>query len=101
MTFRLSIILVVLLANSRNYNGLVLENNRFIKPIKSGTLWQIDGDQTRLRYLIESLKLESQWVDVTTDSIILKRMREECGNPKALPPQIFNDDVFLGVSIVI
>lgn len=57
---------------------------------------KVNGDQTRLRFLIESLKLESTWIDITTSRAVCNQMRMECGDPKALPPQIFNDDIHLG-----
>lgn len=57
---------------------------------------KISGDQSRLKNLIESLKLESTWIDVTTSRSVMNQMRMECGNSKALPPQIFLDDVHLG-----
>nr|XP_026690100.1 uncharacterized protein LOC100184975 isoform X1 [Ciona intestinalis] len=57
---------------------------------------KVDGEQTRLRNIIESLKLESQWVDITTDPLIKQKMRDECGNQRAMPPQIFNDEKYLG-----
>nr|CAB3262907.1 uncharacterized protein LOC100184975 [Phallusia mammillata] len=57
---------------------------------------KMEGEQTRLRYVIQNLKLESVWIDITTDTSVREQMRKECGNPKAVPPQIFSDDVYLG-----
>lgn len=57
---------------------------------------KIEGDQARVRDIIESYKLDSQWIDITTDRSVMVEMRKECCNSKALPPQIFNDEVYLG-----
>ena len=61
-------------------------------------LLQISGEQTRLRNLIESLQIPSEWIDITTDVLVREKMREECGKPTAMPPQIFNEFRYLGVS---
>jgi len=57
---------------------------------------KINADTTRVRNVIQSLKIDSEWIDVTTSPAVRARMRSECGNPRALPPQIFRDDVYLG-----
>uniref|UniRef100_H2Z773 Glutaredoxin domain-containing protein n=1 Tax=Ciona savignyi TaxID=51511 RepID=H2Z773_CIOSA len=57
---------------------------------------KVDGEQTRLRNIIESLKVDSTWVDITTDPLIKQKMRDECCNARAMPPQIFNDEKYLG-----
>jgi len=50
----------------------------------------------RVRNVIQSLKIDSEWIDVTTSPAVRAKMRSECGNPRALPPQIFRDDIYLG-----
>jgi len=57
---------------------------------------KINADTTRVRNIIQSLKIDSEWIDVTTSPSVRSKMRRECGNPRALPPQIFRDDVYLG-----
>nr|XP_039267765.1 uncharacterized protein LOC120342845 [Styela clava] len=57
---------------------------------------KINSDQSRLKNVLECFKLESTWIDVTTSRSVMNQMRMECGKANALPPQIFNDDVYLG-----
>jgi hypothetical protein len=38
-------------------------------------------------------------VDITQGSEIKEEMRKKTGNPFALPPQVFNKDVYCGVSL--
>lgn len=57
---------------------------------------KIAADQARIRNLVTSLNIETQWIDITTSSEVRQEMRKECGIPDAMPPQIFKDDDYLG-----
>ena len=41
---------------------------------------------------------EVEYIDVAASEEAKKKMRDLSGNPKALPPQIFNEDQYCGVS---
>jgi len=43
------------------------------------------------------MKLFKYFLDITTDGALLKEMRSLSGQEKALPPQIFHSDDYLGV----
>ena len=40
-----------------------------------------------------------EYIDVAASEETKQKMRELSGNPKALPPQIFNGDTYCGVSL--
>ena len=40
-----------------------------------------------------------EYIDVAASEEAKQKMRELSGNPKALPPQIFNGDTYCGVSL--
>ena len=47
--------------------------------------------------ILDSKKIEYKKIDVAADEDAKKRMRELSGNPKAIPPQLFNDGQYCGV----
>ena len=49
--------------------------------------------------ILSSKKIEVEYIDVAASDDAKQKMRELSGNPKALPPQIFNDDQYCGVSL--
>lgn len=48
--------------------------------------------------ILGAKKIEFEVVDIAASEEAKKKMRDIIGNPKALPPQIFNDDQYCGVS---
>lgn len=49
--------------------------------------------------VLDSKKIEHEKVDVAASEDHKKKMRDLIGDPKALPPQLFNDDEYCGVSL--
>lgn len=48
--------------------------------------------------ILDSKKIPYEKLDVAASEEHKERMRQLSGNPKALPPQLFNDDQYCGVS---
>ena len=48
--------------------------------------------------VLDGKKIPYQTVDIASDTTGKDAMRSKSGNPTALPPQIFNDDTYCGVS---
>ncbi|KAJ8275270.1 hypothetical protein COCON_G00098950 [Conger conger] len=57
---------------------------------------QTKNNQTKIIQLLESKKIQFETVDISQSTDLRTDMREKCGNPKALPPQIFNGDAYCG-----
>lgn len=58
---------------------------------------EIKKQQQKMEMILEAKKdIELVKVDITANSEDRDRMRELCGNDKALPPQIANGDVYCG-----
>lgn len=55
--------------------------------------------QDRIISILEGKKIPHQLVDISQNSDDKDLMRKLSGNPSALPPQIFNGDVYCGVSL--
>ena len=49
--------------------------------------------------ILESKKIPYNKLDVAADTDLRDKMRGIIGDPKALPPQLFNGDTYCGVSI--
>ena len=47
--------------------------------------------------ILDAKKIPYEKLDVAADESLKARMRELSGNPKAIPPQLFNDDQYCGV----
>ena len=48
--------------------------------------------------ILEAKKIEFEKLDIAASEDLKKKMRDLIGDPKALPPQLFNDDQYCGVS---
>lgn len=48
--------------------------------------------------ILSSKKIEFEQIDISASEEAKKKMRDLIGDPKALPPQIFNGDQYCGVS---
>ncbi len=48
--------------------------------------------------ILDGKKIPYEKVDVAADEKGKKQMRELMGDPKAVPPQLFNGDTYCGVS---
>lgn len=52
--------------------------------------------QQRIEMVLDSKKIEYERCDIASSEDDKKKMRELMGDPKALPPQLFNGDQYLG-----
>ena len=59
---------------------------------------QIKKHQQKIEMILSSKGYDVEYIDVAASEEAKKKMRDLSGNPKALPPQIFNDDQYCGVS---
>ena len=51
--------------------------------------------------ILDGKKIAYKKIDVAADEDAKKKMRELSGDPKALPPQLFNGDTYCGVSLAL
>ncbi|KAJ8355747.1 hypothetical protein SKAU_G00185410 [Synaphobranchus kaupii] len=57
---------------------------------------EIRKHQNSILQHLDSKNIQYKLVDISTSSDLREEMREKAGNPKALPPQIFNGDLYCG-----
>uniref|UniRef100_A0A8C5PAU8 SH3 domain-binding glutamic acid-rich-like protein 3 n=1 Tax=Leptobrachium leishanense TaxID=445787 RepID=A0A8C5PAU8_9ANUR len=57
---------------------------------------EIKYNQCEALRIMDSKGVKYETVDISTDNKLREEMREKAGNPKALPPQIFNEDHYCG-----
>lgn len=62
--------------------------------------FQIKKNQERVFSILNAKKIPFQPVDISQSSHDKDLMRQGAGDPTALPPQIFNGDVYCGVSLI-
>lgn len=60
---------------------------------------QMKKNQERIFSILESKKIPFERVDISQNEEDKDFMRKMAGNPKALPPQVCNGDVYCGVSL--
>uniref|UniRef100_A0A3B4WFD9 GST N-terminal domain-containing protein n=1 Tax=Seriola lalandi dorsalis TaxID=1841481 RepID=A0A3B4WFD9_SERLL len=63
----------------------------------SGSL-ELKKNQDRIFFVLESKKIPFEAVDISQNPEHKDLMRKRAGNPKALPPQLCNGDIYCGVS---
>ena len=56
--------------------------------------------QQKIEMILGAKKYEVEYIDVAASDEAKKKMRDLSGNHKALPPQIFNNDQYCGVSMM-
>ncbi|MEQ2316576.1 hypothetical protein AMECASPLE_033860 [Ameca splendens] len=61
---------------------------------------ELKKNQERIFSVLSSKKIPFKAVDITQNSEDKDVMRKKAGNPKALPPQIFNGDAYCGVRFI-
>ena len=59
---------------------------------------QIKNKQLRMQMILDSKKVPYKLIDIATEDGAKQTMRDGVGDEKALPPQIFKGDKYLGVS---
>jgi len=57
---------------------------------------EIKKNQQKIEMILSSKGYDVQYIDVAASEEAKQRMRDLSGNPKALPPQIFNEDQYCG-----
>lgn len=62
------------------------------------SLLQLKKQQQKIEMLLDSKKIEYEKLDIAASEDFKKKMRDLIGDPKALPPQLFNEDQYCGVS---
>uniref|UniRef100_A0A3B5LAT6 SH3 domain-binding glutamic acid-rich-like protein n=1 Tax=Xiphophorus couchianus TaxID=32473 RepID=A0A3B5LAT6_9TELE len=58
--------------------------------------FQVKKNQERIFSVLTSKKIAFKQVDITQNTEDKNLMRKKANNPTALPPQIFNGDVYCG-----
>lgn len=53
-----------------------------------------------MKDVLDGKKVKYEEIDISSSSEDRDKMRELCGDPKALPPQIFRGNKYLGVSMI-
>ncbi|XP_022593552.1 SH3 domain-binding glutamic acid-rich-like protein 3 [Seriola dumerili] len=61
----------------------------------SGSL-ELKKNQDRIFFVLESKKIPFEAVDISQNPEDKDLMRKRAGNPKALPPQLCNGDIYCG-----
>ncbi|RXM94263.1 SH3 domain-binding glutamic acid-rich-like protein 3 [Acipenser ruthenus] len=52
--------------------------------------------QAEVTRILEASKIPFELIDIASGETLLEEMRSKTSNPTALPPQIFNNDVYCG-----
>ncbi|KAK1169423.1 SH3 domain-binding glutamic acid-rich-like protein 3 [Acipenser oxyrinchus oxyrinchus] len=52
--------------------------------------------QAEVTRILEASKIPFELIDIASGETLLEEMRSKTSNPSALPPQIFNNDVYCG-----
>lgn len=58
---------------------------------------QVKSQQAEVMRILESKNIQFELIDISVGGDLRDTMRSKCGNPTAVPPQIFNDDQYCGV----
>ncbi|XP_058886861.1 SH3 domain-binding glutamic acid-rich-like protein 3 [Acipenser ruthenus] len=76
---------------------LVCWNNRacrgYYDPLPTVQIRSMQAEVTRI---LEASKIPFELIDIASGETLLEEMRSKTSNPTALPPQIFNNDVYCG-----
>nr|XP_014426929.1 SH3 domain-binding glutamic acid-rich-like protein 3 [Pelodiscus sinensis] len=59
-------------------------------------LFQIKSQQSEVTRVLDGKNIKYELVDISQDNALREEMRTRSGNPKAIPPQIFNGDHYCG-----
>lgn len=54
--------------------------------------------QQKIEMILEGKKIKCCFIDIASSTNAKERMRDIIGDPKALPPQLFNNGEYCGVS---
>lgn len=59
---------------------------------------QIKKQQQRINMILSVKNVDYEAIDIAVSEEAKLKMRDLIGDPKVLPPQLFNDDQYCGVS---
>ena len=62
---------------------------------------QIKKQQQKITMILDSKKIVYNKLDVAADESLKQQMRDKMGDPKGLPPQLFNGDTYCGVGLLL
>ncbi|XP_042296367.1 SH3 domain-binding glutamic acid-rich-like protein 3 [Sceloporus undulatus] len=57
---------------------------------------EIKSQQSEVTRILDGKNIKYNLVDISQDNTLREEMRTKSGNPKAIPPQIFNGDHYCG-----
>uniref|UniRef100_A0ACB8FR62 SH3 domain-binding glutamic acid-rich-like protein 3 n=1 Tax=Sphaerodactylus townsendi TaxID=933632 RepID=A0ACB8FR62_9SAUR len=57
---------------------------------------EIKSQQSEVTRILDGKNIKYNLVDISQDNALREEMRAKSGNPKAIPPQIFNGDQYCG-----
>ncbi|XP_062996323.1 SH3 domain-binding glutamic acid-rich-like protein 3 [Elgaria multicarinata webbii] len=57
---------------------------------------EIKSQQSEVTRILDGKHIEYNLVDISQDNALREEMRAKSGNPKAIPPQIFNGEHYCG-----
>ncbi|XP_034269426.1 SH3 domain-binding glutamic acid-rich-like protein 3 [Pantherophis guttatus] len=57
---------------------------------------EIKSQQSEVTRILDGKNIKYNMVDISQDNALREEMRNKSGNPKAIPPQIFNGDHYCG-----
>ncbi|CAM2104802.1 SH3 domain-binding glutamic acid-rich-like protein 3 [Caretta caretta] len=57
---------------------------------------EIKSQQSEVTRILDGKNFKYELVDISQDNALREEMRTRSGNPKAIPPQIFNGDHYCG-----
>lgn len=75
----------------------LFSSSSFLSPIDMRAP-QIKSQQSEVTRILDGKNIKYNMVDISQDNTLREEMRTKSGNPKAIPPQIFNGDHYCGVS---
>lgn len=68
--------------------------------VGGASLWcfsQVKSRQAEIRRILDSKGIQYELVDIAVGIEVRDEMRSKAGDPKAVPPQLFNEDQYCGV----
>ncbi|XP_066556394.1 SH3 domain-binding glutamic acid-rich-like protein 3 [Amia ocellicauda] len=57
---------------------------------------EVKHQQTELLQYLDSMKIKYKLIDISLSASFKEEMRQKTGNPTAMPPQIFNGEIYCG-----
>lgn len=61
-------------------------------------VFQVKSQQAEVIRILESKSIQYELIDISVGGELRDEMRSKAGNPTAVPPQLFNEDQYCGVS---